>query len=109
MATAPVYDPPFSRSPWPEPLPGDAVRAPQALMTGPGRIWEAEPRWQWVEIRVGGEWIPGRLERWRLHQGSREWVALVRYGTATLDWGWFLYDAATVRQTPRPARAPGPR
>jgi len=76
-------------------------------MSGPGRSWDAEPRWRWVEIRLGGEWRPGRVERWRLHQGSTCWVALVRWGPETLSWGWYLYSPDTVRQGPQPLAASG--
>jgi len=98
---------PFSRRPHPDHQPGDAVRAPRELMSGPGRSWDAEPRWRWVEIRLGGEWRPGRVERWRLHQGSTCWVALVRWGPETLSWGWYLYSPDTVRQGPQPLAASG--
>ncbi|MFI6448539.1 hypothetical protein [Kitasatospora sp. NPDC050543] len=97
----------FSRRQHPDYVPGDAVRAPRELMSGPGRSWDAEPRWRWVEIRIGGKWRPGQVERWRLHQGSTAWVALVRWGPETLSWGWYLYSADTVRQAPRPADMSG--
>ncbi|MGK4586150.1 hypothetical protein [Kitasatospora sp. HPMI-4] len=93
---------PFSRPHRPDLLPGDAVYAPRDLMSGPGRSWDAEPRWRWVEIRIAGEWRPGRVERWRLHQGSTRWVALVRWGDGLLDWGWYLYSSATIHPVPTP-------
>ncbi|MFD9124061.1 hypothetical protein [Kitasatospora sp. NPDC059571] len=92
---------PLPRPHRPEPAPGDAVRAPRELMSGPGRSWDAEPRWSSVEIRIGGLWRPARLERWRIHQHHRQWVALVRWGPDTQDWGWFLYETQTLRQAPR--------
>jgi hypothetical protein len=78
------------------------VRAPRELMNGPGRIWDAEPRWRWVRIRIGGRWIPGEVERWRLHHSSTSWIALIRWGPETLSWGWYLVDPATVRPAPQP-------
>ncbi|GAA2984730.1 hypothetical protein GCM10010519_18960 [Streptomyces lactacystinicus] len=101
---------PFSRShpSHPEYQPGDVERAPRTLMSGPGRCWTVEPRWRWVEIRLGGRWRPGRLELWRLHQGSTRWVALVRWSPEIDDWGWYLYDPRTVRQVPEPAPGHGP-
>jgi hypothetical protein len=56
-----------------------------------------------VEIRLAGHWRAGRVQRWRLHQGSLQWVALVRSGPDTLDWAWYLYSPDTIRQIPRPA------
>ncbi|MFF2751353.1 hypothetical protein ACFVVA_38190 [Kitasatospora sp. NPDC058048] len=101
---------PFSRSHpgHPEHRPGDAERAPRALMSGPGRCWDTEPRWRWVEIRLGGRWRPGRIESWRLHQGSTAWVALVRWGAGFDDWGWYLHHPDTIRQTPQPTDPDGP-
>ncbi|WP_206743466.1 hypothetical protein, partial [Kitasatospora sp. MBT63] len=58
----------------------DAVPAPGELLVGPGRSWVAEECWRRVEIRVGGCWRPGRVERWRLRQGVTDWVALIRWG-----------------------------
>jgi hypothetical protein len=81
------------------------VRAPAELLSGPGRSWAAEPRWRRVEIRLGGRWRPAVLERWRLHQGSMRWVALVRWGTGRGERAWVLHEPATVRQAPRPADA----
>ncbi|WP_327075658.1 hypothetical protein OG196_43985 (plasmid) [Kitasatospora purpeofusca] len=99
---------PFSQPRHPDHHTGDAVRAPRELMSGPGRYWNAEPRWRWVQIRIAGRWRPGRVERWRLHHGSTHWVALVRWGPDTLDWSWYLYDPATIRQVPEPAGPNGP-
>ncbi|MFI9788526.1 hypothetical protein ACIHEI_34180 [Kitasatospora sp. NPDC051984] len=99
---------PFSTPRHANPLPGDAVEAPASLMSGPGRSWQTEPRWRWVEIRLGGQWLPGRVERWRLHQGSPQWVALVRWGPDLLAWAWYLYDPETIRQVPEPAPGSGP-
>ncbi|MGW2255751.1 hypothetical protein ACWCXH_37220 [Kitasatospora sp. NPDC001660] len=92
----------------PEHRPGDAVRAPRGLMSGPGRSWGAEPRWRWVQIRIGGRWRPGRLECWRLHQGSTTWVALVRWSPDPDAWGWYLHHPDTIRQCPAPAGPDGP-
>ncbi|MFJ4671591.1 hypothetical protein [Kitasatospora purpeofusca] len=52
-------------------------------MFGPGRYWDAEPRWRWAQIRIAGRWRPGRVERWRLHH-----VALfTRTGFWHRSWG----------------------
>ncbi|MET9611658.1 hypothetical protein [Kitasatospora indigofera] len=61
-----------------EPQPGDVVRAPRELLSGPGRTWAAEARWRRVEVRFGGRWRPAVVERWRLHHGSTRWIALLR-------------------------------
>jgi hypothetical protein len=76
-------------------------------MSGPGRTWDTEPRWRWVEIRVGGRWQPGQVERWHLCQGSTRWMALISWGPDGRVRGWYLYDPATVRRTPRPSARPG--
>ncbi|MET8630286.1 hypothetical protein ABZW30_42380 [Kitasatospora sp. NPDC004669] len=95
---------PFSRPHGhPDHRPGDAERAPRALMSGPGRSWDTEPRWRWVQIRLGGQWRPGRVERWRLHHGSTTWVALVRWGPGPDAWGWYLHHPHAIRQAPEPA------
>ncbi|MGW6917584.1 hypothetical protein ACWGB8_27685 [Kitasatospora sp. NPDC054939] len=68
---------------------------------------DVEPRWPWVMTRIGGRWRPGRLTRWRLHQDSGQWIALVRYGPGVLDWGWFLHTPEVIRrsrQAPEPGR-----
>lgn len=98
---------PFSRPRRPAQMPGDAAYAPDALMMGPGRSWDAEVRWSWVDIRISGEWRPGRLVRWRLHQGSTCWVALVRWGSGAEDFGWYMFDPNTIRVAP--ARQPADR
>ncbi|WP_354637763.1 hypothetical protein [Kitasatospora camelliae] len=84
---------------------GDAVPAPAALLAGPGRTWVAEPRWRRVEIRIAGEWRPGRIERWRLRQGSMHWVARVRWGPGARDQGWYLYTPDALRQLSAHGRA----
>ncbi|MFE0463084.1 hypothetical protein ACFW1A_27900 [Kitasatospora sp. NPDC058965] len=103
MTTLAFFRPPHPCSPS---RAGDAVAAPAELLSGPGRSWDAEPRWRWVEIRLGGEWRAGQVQRWRLHQGSVRWVALVRWGPRPLDRGWYLCSPDTVRQVPAPAAAP---
>ncbi|MFE3875411.1 hypothetical protein ACFXPX_13545 [Kitasatospora sp. NPDC059146] len=94
---------PFSRPSRPDPMPGDAERAPRELMSGPGRCWNVEPRWRWAEARLGGQWRLARVEQWRLHQGSTAWVALMRTGGGPDDWGWYVYSSRTVRRAPEPA------
>ncbi len=95
-------DVPFSRPHRPDLRPGDVAYAPRELMSGPGRSWDAEPRWRWARIRLGGRWRPVVVERWRLHQGSTRWAALVRWDQGPTDWAWILYEPATVRRAPRP-------
>ncbi|MET9615423.1 hypothetical protein [Kitasatospora indigofera] len=85
----------------PEPLPGDVVRAPLELLSGPGRSWAAEARWRRVEVRLGGRWRPAVVDRWRLHHGSTNWIALLRWGPGPGERAWVLYEPATVRQAPR--------
>ncbi|MFJ9448032.1 hypothetical protein ACIRRH_40330 [Kitasatospora sp. NPDC101235] len=48
------------------------------------------------------------MERWRLHQGSTTWVALVRGGPGFDDWAWYLHHPHTIRQAPEPADPRGP-
>ncbi|WP_354643958.1 hypothetical protein [Kitasatospora camelliae] len=102
-------DIPFSR---PRPAapsrPGDAVRASRELMTVPGHSRD-ERTWRLVHIRVGGEWRSGILTVWRRPPSSRVWVAHVRWGEDD-QWGWFVFDPATIRPAPEPAgaAAPGP-
>lgn len=91
---------PYSRHHHPPYQPGDAEQAPPDLMAGPSQSRDATPRWPWVEIRIGGRWLPGRAELWRQHQGLPQWVVLVRWGPGTVDWAWYLYSPDTIRQAP---------
>ncbi|MGW4896037.1 hypothetical protein ACWEQL_27850 [Kitasatospora sp. NPDC004240] len=98
---------PFSRPVRPDPVRGDAQRAPRELMTLPGAHRDVR-RWRLVEIRLDGGWRPGLLTVWRRPPGAAVWVVHVAWGedgagAGQEGWGWFLYDEATIRPLPEPA------
>jgi hypothetical protein len=95
---APAPPTPYSRHHHPAYIPGDAEQAPPERMAGPARCRDMVPRHPAVQIRIGGRWIPGRIERWRQHEGIPGWVVLVRWGTGIVDWAWYLYSPDTIRQ-----------
>ena len=78
---------------------GDAVPAPAQLLLGPGRTWPAESCWARAQIRIGGQWQPARIERWRLRLGSLRWSAEVTWqgedGRPVS--GWYLCHPAGLR------------
>ncbi|WP_033822007.1 hypothetical protein [Kitasatospora sp. MBT63] len=84
--------------------PGDAERAPRELMDAGGQHRE-DRTWRLVHIRIGGRWRSGLLTVWRRPAGSAVWVAHVRWGE-DLNWGWFIYDPATIRIAPTPPDEP---
>ncbi|MGW4651825.1 hypothetical protein [Kitasatospora sp. NPDC004289] len=107
-AGEPVVARPYCRPHHPSYVEGDAEQPPPELMSGPGRSRHAQPRWRWVRIRIGGRWLPGRVDSWRLHEGSSGWVVSVRWGPDIMSWGWYWYDPAAIEPTPQPTDPGGP-
>jgi hypothetical protein len=97
-------DVPFSRPRYSPEQPGDAARAPEELLLQPGPFRD-DRTWRLVWIRTGGQWRSGILTVWRQPPNSRIWLAHIRWGE-DLQWGWFIYDPATIIRIPEPPAEP---
>ena len=70
-------------------------------------------RWRLATVATEGSdvtvprFAPEILTVWRQPPNSRVWLAHIRWGEDQ-QWGWFIYDPATIIRVPEPATAAPP-